>query len=60
MAARKAPGRNIRESERGTEAVKLRLPSDVREDLEAIAARWGVTLSGAVARMIERERGIED
>lgn len=53
--AKKASGRNVKENERGTVAVKLRLPPDVADDLDDIAARWGVTRSGAVALMIEKE-----
>lgn len=52
----KAPGRNVKEAERSTVAVKLRLPPDVAEDLDTIAARWRVTRAGAVARMVEREQ----
>jgi hypothetical protein len=50
---KKASGRNIPEAERGTIQVKLRLPPDVADDLDDIAARWGLTRSGAVARMVE-------
>lgn len=58
MAAKKtkASGRNVAESERGTVQVKLRLPEDVRVELDALAARWRMTRSGAVARLLE-ERG---
>lgn len=54
---RKASGRNIPEAERGTVQVKLRLPPDVAEDLDELAERWGVTRSGAVARLVEKEKG---
>jgi hypothetical protein len=57
VATKKAPGRNVREDERGTVQVKLRLPPDVAEDLDDLAARWGVTRSGAVAILVEREKG---
>lgn len=50
---RKASGRNVTEAERSGVQVKLRLPADVADDLDDIAARWGLTRSGAVARMIE-------
>lgn len=53
-AKKKASGRNIPEAERGTIQVKLRLPEDVAEDLDTLAARWGVTRSGAVAMLVER------
>ncbi len=53
MAAKKASGRNIREDERHTVQVKLRLPPDVAEDLDDLAARWGLTRAGTVARLLE-------
>jgi len=55
MAAkkRKASGVNIPETQRGTVQVKLRLPPDVAEELDDLAARWGITRSGAVARLLE-------
>jgi predicted DNA-binding protein len=53
---RKASGANIPETQRHTVQVKLRLPPDVAEALDEVAERWGVTRSGAVARMIEKER----
>ena len=53
MATRKASGRNVLESERGTVQVKLRLPPDVADDLDELAAKWNVTRSGAVARLLE-------
>jgi predicted DNA-binding protein len=56
-AKRKASGRNIPEAERGTVAVKLRLPPDVAEALDDLAAKWGLTRSGAVARMVEERDG---
>ena len=49
---KKNPGRNVREAERSTIAVKLRLPPDVAEELDDVAERWGVTRSGAVARLL--------
>jgi predicted DNA-binding protein len=52
---KKASGRNIPEAERGTVQVKLRLPPDVAEALDDLAARWGLTRSGAVARLVEEE-----
>jgi len=42
------------EHARHTQQVKLRLPPDVAEDLDALALRWRVTRSGAVAKMVER------
>lgn len=53
MRTKKASGRNVREDERGTVQVKLRLPPDVAEDLDGLAARWKMTRSGAVARLLE-------
>jgi len=51
---KKASGVNIPEAQRGTVAVKLRVPPDVKDDLDALAERWGLTVSGAVARLVER------
>lgn len=56
-AKKKAPGRNVTEAERHTVQVKLRLPPDVAEELDELAARWGLTRAGAVARLLDRERG---
>ena len=42
----------IPEAQRTTVQVKLRLGVDVAEDLDALAARWGVNRSQAVARMV--------
>jgi hypothetical protein len=57
MATKKASGRNVTEAERGTVAVKLRLPPEVAEELDELAARWGVTRSGAVALLLAWKRG---
>jgi hypothetical protein len=53
-AKKKASGRNIPEAQRGTGQVKLRLPPDVKDDLDDLAARWGLTVSGTVAVLVER------
>jgi hypothetical protein len=53
-AKKKASGVNIPEAQRGTVAVKLRLPPDVADDLDDLAARWRLTRSGAVARLVEQ------
>lgn len=53
VATKKASGANIPEAQRGTIQVKLRLPPDVADDLDDIATRWGLTRSGAVAKLIE-------
>lgn len=50
---KKASGANIPEAQRGTVQVKLRLPPDVAEELDALAESWGLTRSGAVARLVE-------
>lgn len=50
----KPSGRNVKEAERGTVAVKLRLPPDVADDLNALAERLGLTRSGAVGWLLER------
>lgn len=54
MASKKPPGRNIREAERNTVAVKLRLPPEVAEELDELAERLRMTRSGAVAWLLER------
>lgn len=50
---KKASGANIPETQRHTIQVKLRLPPDVADALDELAERWGVTRSGAVARLVE-------
>ena len=57
-AKKKASGRNIPEAQRGTVQVKLRLPPDIAEDLDDLAALWGLTRSGAVARLVEESPGL--
>ncbi len=52
----KASGVNIPNSQRSTVQVLIRLPPDVRDDLDDLAARWGVTVSGAVGRLVEEEK----
>jgi predicted DNA-binding protein len=52
-AKKKVSGRNIPEAERGTVQVKLRLPPEVAEELDEVAQRWGVTRSGAVAKLLD-------
>jgi predicted DNA-binding protein len=53
-AKKKASGVNIPEAQRSGVQVKLRLPPEVAEDLDALAARWNLTRSGTVARLLER------
>lgn len=54
---KKAPsGKNIPEGQRGTVAVKLRLPPEVADELEERAERWCLTKSGAVAKLLEMTR----
>ena len=55
-AIKKPSGANIPESQRGSLQVKLRLPPDVKEDLDDLAERWGVTRSGAVGKLVEEEK----
>lgn len=50
---KKASGANIPEAQRGTVQVKLRLPPDVADELDALATRLRLTRSGAVAWMLE-------
>lgn len=52
----KASGKNIPEAQRTTVQVKLRLDVDVAEDLDALAATWGMTRSGAVSKLLEERR----
>lgn len=60
MTKKKASGVNIPEAQRGTVQVKLRLPIDVAEDLDELAAKWRLTRSGAVARMVETSKEAPD
>ena len=54
MASSKKPsGKNIPEAQRSTVQVKLRLPTEVAEDLDDLAERWGLTRSGVVAKLVE-------
>ncbi len=50
---RKRSGVNIPNSQRNTVQALLRLPLDVRDDLDELAERWGLTRSGAVAKLVE-------
>ena len=59
MATKKASGRNVREDERSTVQTKLRLPPELAEDLDDLATLWGLTRSGAVARLIEESPATE-
>lgn len=53
MAAKKKPGKNIPNAQRHTVQILLRVPPDVAETLDELAERWGLTRSGAVARLVE-------
>ena len=53
MKPKKASGVNIPEAQRGTVAIKLRVPPEVAEELDDLAERWGLTRSGAVGRLVE-------
>ncbi len=57
---RKASGANIPEAQRTTVQVKLRLDVDVAEDLDALAARWGMNRSQCVARMVAKQHKRSD
>ena len=65
MAGRKkASGANIPEAQRGRQGggevqVKLRMSEADRDDLDDLAERWGLTRSGAVVRLVAKERGEE-
>lgn len=56
MATKKASGVNIPEAQRTTVQVKLRLDVDVAEDLDALAARWGMNRSQCVARLVAMKK----
>jgi macrodomain Ter protein organizer (MatP/YcbG family) len=53
MAAKKKPGKNIPNAQRHTVQRLLRLPPDVSDRLDELAERWGLTLAGTVARLVE-------
>jgi hypothetical protein len=53
-------GPNIPEAQRSTVQVKLRLPPEVADQLDMLAANWGVTRSGAVAGLVEAACGQGD
>lgn len=57
MAAKKKPGKNIPNAQRHTVQRLLRLPPEVDERLQEIADEEGVTVSGAVALLIEEHDG---
>lgn len=48
MAATKAPGRNIAESERNTERMTLRLDPETMADLREVAADSGCTIAEVI------------
>ena len=56
MKKTKASGKNIPEAQRTTVQVKLRLPPEVAEELDELAAKWGMTRSGAVSELLEERR----
>ncbi len=60
MATKRKPGKNIPETQRTTVQVKLRLDVDVAEDLDALAARWGMNRSQCVARMVAAQHKSAD
>jgi macrodomain Ter protein organizer (MatP/YcbG family) len=53
MAAKKKHGKNIPNAQRHTVQRLLRLPPDVSDRLDELAERWGLTLAGTVARLVE-------
>jgi len=59
MPSKKRPGKNIPNAQRHTVQRLLRLPPDVDERLGEIAEEWNVTVSGAVAQLIEEHDGDE-
>ncbi len=50
---KKASGVNIPNSQRSTVQVLLRLPPDVKDDLDELATKWNLTRAGTVARLLE-------
>lgn len=50
---KKKPGKNIPNAQRHTVQILLRVPPDVAERLDELAERWGITRSGAVAKLVE-------
>ena len=58
MATKKKPGKNIPNAQRHTVQILLRVPPDVAERLDELAEQWGVTRSGAVARLVEEHDGV--
>ena len=52
MASKKASGRNVKESERGTEAKKFRLDQEVAQDIEELADKIGCSQSHLVEAAI--------
>jgi predicted DNA-binding protein len=50
---KKASGVNIPNTQRHTVQILLRVPPEVKEKLDDLAERWGVTRSGAVAQVLE-------
>ncbi len=57
---KKPSGVNIPNSQRKTVQILLRVPVDVKEDLDDLAERWGLTRSGAVARLVEEAKPDDD
>jgi predicted DNA-binding protein len=56
----KASGRNIKESERGTEAKKFRLDHETAEDIEEMAEQIGCSQSQLVEAAVELFRAARD
>ena len=55
---KKASGANIPEAQRNTVRVVLRVPPDIAERLDELAEGWGITRSGAVARLVEEREDV--
>lgn len=53
MATKKKPGKNIPNAQRHTVQVLLRVPPEVVERLDELAAEWNITRSGCVARLLD-------
>lgn len=52
-------GRNIKEAERNTERVCLRLPPEVAARFRGLAHAWGLSLAETVEELIVRVAGDE-
>ncbi len=59
MAANKASGRNVAESERNTDRITLRLDPEAMDHLRHFAAAWGCSMSEVVSTALDSLNGDE-